>query len=75
MQDWATNLKYLQFILLEFDANNAPGKGQLDQTFYNSLRPLIKLWIANIREDIPWDDLIRAANKAEAKAKIQKVPT
>ncbi len=33
--------------------------------------PSIKLWIANIGEDIPWDDLIRAANKAEARAKIQ----
>ncbi len=34
--------------------------------------PLIKLWIADIGEDIPWDDLIRIANKAEARAKIQE---
>ncbi len=32
---------------------------------------MIKLWIANIGEDISWDDLIRAANKADVKAKIQ----
>ncbi len=44
---------------------------QLRQTFDDGLRPSIKLWIANIREDMPWDDQIRAANKAEARAKIQ----
>ncbi len=32
---------------------------------------MIKLWVADIGEDMPWDDLIRAANKAEARAKIQ----
>ncbi len=31
---------------------------------------MIKLWIADIREDISWNDLIKAANKAEARAKI-----
>ncbi len=71
MQDWAAHLEYLQSILLEFDANNTPGEGQLGRTFYDGLRPLIKLWIADIGEDMPWDDLIRTANKAEARAKIQ----
>ncbi len=71
VQDKAAHLKHLQSILLEFDANNAPREGQLGQTFYNGLRPSIKLWITNLGEDMPWDDLIRAANKAEAKAKIQ----
>ncbi len=70
VQDWAAHLEHLQSILLEFDANNAPGEGQLGRTFYDGLRPSIKLWIANIGEDLPWDDLIRAANKAEARAKI-----
>ncbi len=71
MQDWAAHPEYLQSILLKFDINNAPGEGQLSQTFYNGLRTLIKLWIANLEEDMPWDNLIRAANKAEARAKIQ----
>ncbi len=71
VQDWAAHLEHLQSILLEFDANNAPGEGQLGRTFYDGLRRLIKLWIADIGEDMPWDNLIRAANKAEAKAKIQ----
>ncbi len=71
VQDQAAYLEHLQSILLEFDANNAPREGQLNRTFYDGLRPSIKLWIADIGEDIPWDDLIRAANKAKAKSKIQ----
>ncbi len=71
VQDWAVYLKHLESILLEFDTNNISGEGQLGRTFYDGLRPLIKLWIADIGEDIPWDDLIKAANKAEAGAKIQ----
>ncbi len=71
VKDWAAHLEQLQSILLEFNANNAFGERQLGQTFYDGLRPSIKLWIANIGEDMPWDDLIRAANKAEARAKIQ----
>ena len=71
VQDWAAYLEHLQFILLEFDTNNASREGQLGRTFYDGLMPSIKLWIADIGEDMPWDDLIRAANKAEARAKIQ----
>ncbi len=59
-------------MLLKFDANNIFGEDQLDRTFYDGLKPLIKLWIANIREDISWDDLVRAANKAEPKVRIQE---
>ena len=33
---------------------------------------MTKLWIADIREDMPWDNLIKAANKTKAKAKIQR---
>ncbi len=43
VQDWATHLEHLQSILLEFDANNAPQKGQLGRTFYDGLKPSIKL--------------------------------
>ncbi len=71
VQDWAAHLEHLQSILQEFDANNAPREGQLGRTFYDGLRPSIKLWIADIGKDMPWDDLIRAANKAETRAKIQ----
>ncbi len=71
VQDWAAHLEHLQSILLEFDNNNASREGQLGRTFYNSLRPSIKLYIINVREDMPWDDLIRAPNNAEARAKIQ----
>ncbi len=71
IQNWAAHLEHLQSILLEFDANNAPGKGQLSQTFYDGFKSLINLWIADIGEDVPWYNLIRAANKAEAGAKVQ----
>ncbi len=71
VQDWAAYLEHLQSILLAFYANNAPRKDQLGRTFYDGLRPSIKLWIVDIGEDMPWDELIRAANKAEARAKIQ----
>ncbi len=70
LQDWAAHLEHLQSILLELDANNATGESQLGRTFYNGLRPSIKLWIANIQEDMRWDDLIKAANKTETRAKI-----
>ncbi len=72
LQDWAVHLEHFQSILQEFDTNNASRGSQLSQTFHDGLRPLIKLWIANKREDMPWDDLIKAANKAEARAKIQE---
>ena len=72
IQDQAIDLEHLQSILPEFAANIAFGEGQLGQTFYNGLRPTIKLWIANVRKDMYWDDLIRVANKAEARAKVQK---
>ncbi len=72
VQDWAAYLEHLQSILLEFEANNALGKGQLGRTFYDSLKTSIKLRIADIGEDMPWDDLIRVANKTEARAKIQE---
>ncbi len=71
VQDWAAHLEHLQSILLEFDANNAPWESQLGQTFYDGLRPLIKLRIADIGEDMPWDNIIRVANNAKARAMIQ----
>ncbi len=43
VQDWAAYLEHLQSILLEFDTNNAPQEDQLGRTFYDGLRPLIKL--------------------------------
>ncbi len=71
VQAGAAHLKHLQSILLEFDANNTLEEGQLGRSFYDGLWPSIKVWIADIGEDMPLDDLITAANKAEARAKIQ----
>ena len=71
VQDWAAHLKHLQSILLEFDADCAPLEGQLGRTFYDGLRPSIKLWIDEVgRQQLPWDKLVKAANRVEAKARI-----
>ena len=45
VQDLAAQLEHLPSILLEFDADYAPGEGQLGRTFYDGLKPSIKLWI------------------------------
>ena len=71
VQDWAAHLKHLQSILLEFDADCAPLEGQLGRTFYDWLRPSIKLWIDKVgRQQLPWDKLVKAANGAKVKALI-----
>ncbi len=74
VQDWVAHLEHIQSMQLEFDVNT-PQVGQLGQTFYDGLRPLIKLWITIIGENIPWDDLIRTVNKAEARLRFKGVPT
>ena len=48
VQDWAAHLEHLQSILLEFDADCAPLEGQLGRTFYDWLRPSIKLRVDKI---------------------------
>ncbi len=53
VQDWAAYLEHLQSILLEFDANNTLREGELGRTFYDGFKTLVKLWIANIEEDMP----------------------
>ncbi len=71
VQDWAAHLEHFQSILMEFDTNNAPKEGQLVGTFYDGLKYSIKLWINNIEEDMPWDNLVKVANNAEDRVKIQ----
>ncbi len=71
MQDWATNLEHLQSILIEFDANCISKKDQLAYTFYDGLRPLIKLWVTKKRQQQKsWVKLVSDANQAKAKAHI-----
>lgn len=71
IQDSAAHLKHLQSIIFKFDADCTPDKGQLSRTFYNGLRPPIKLWIDEIGgQQMSWDDLVSVANRAKAKARI-----
>ena len=70
-QDWAAHLEQLQSIPLEFDAACSLIDGQLGRTFYDGLRPSIKLWIEEVgRERLSWEELVTTANRAEAKADI-----
>ena len=56
---------------MEFDADYTLLETLLGQSFYEKLRPLIKLWIdENGRELFAWDDLVKKSLKAKAKAKI-----
>ncbi len=71
IQDWAAHLEPLQSIPMEFDADFAPLEDQLGRTFYDGLKPLIKLWIDKVgRQQLPWDKLVKVANRAKAKARI-----
>lgn len=47
-----------------------PGEEKLGRYFYDSFRPSIKLWIADIGDEFSWDNLVDAANKAEARTNI-----
>lgn len=72
VKDWTAYLEYLKSILLEFDTNNTPQKNQLDHIFYDGLKLLIKIYILDIKKNMPKDNLVSAVNKVEAKTKIQK---
>ncbi len=54
VQDLAAHLEHLQSILLEFDADCSPLEGQHGRTFYDGLRPSIKLWMDEVsRQQLP----------------------
>lgn len=69
---WVAHLEHLQSIILEFDTINTPREDQLGRTFYNGLRPLIKLSIADVGQDMPWNNLVSAVNITKVLAKIQE---
>ncbi len=72
VEDWAAHLKHLQSILREFHTECAQSESLLGRYFYEGLRPSIKLWIdEESQEQLGWDNLIKKATKAEAKAKLQ----
>lgn len=72
MQDWAFYLIHLQSVLREFDTRCTPTEEVLCRYFYESLRPLIRLWIDEEGRELDgWSALVKKATRAEAKAKIQ----
>lgn len=67
VQDFASYLKYLQSVLLEFDNGNLD-ESYLVRFFRNGLRPLIKVQMKNGNKKLHnWEDLIQKAIKAKGK--------
>lgn len=72
VQDWALHLKHLQAILIEFDTDGAPEESDLIQFFCEVLKPLIKAQIEQRGRKLDnWDELVKKAIDAEAKASLQ----
>ena len=70
--DWASHLKYLQSILIEFDPLAAPTESTMVRYFEEGLKPSIK---AEIDQDAShlddYEELVAKAVRAEAKAGLR----
>ena len=72
VQDWASHLEDLQFILMEFDADVAPGELVLIRFFYEGLKPSIKAEMGPWGTELDnWQKLVAKAVGAEAKAALR----
>ena len=72
VQDWASHLKHLQAILIEFDADGAPEESVLIRFFREGLKPSVK---AQMEQRGSWEELVKKAIDAEAKASLQPPST
>lgn len=72
VQDWASHLKHLQAILIEFDADGAPEESALIRFFREGLKPSVK---AEMEQRVSWDEFVKKAIDAEAKASLQPPST
>ena len=71
MLDWASHLKHLQSIFLEFDADEAPGEPTMIKYFREGLKPSIRAEIEQYgRELDSFEDTIQKAVNAEAQATL-----
>ena len=72
VQDWASHLKHLQFIFIEFDADGAPEESTLICLFREELKPSIQAQMEQRgRENDNWEELIEKAIDAKAKVGLQ----
>ena len=72
VQDWASYLKHLQFILVKFDADGALVKSNLIQFFREGLKPLIRAQIEpRSQEYDSWEELVKKTVAVETKANLQ----
>ena len=69
VQDWAVHLKYLQFILIEFDPDCAPEEDTMIWYLQKDLWPLMQVRIEQHgRELDSFDEIIEKAINTKAKA-------
>lgn len=72
VMDWAFHLEYLQAILIDFDAKEAPKESDLIISFRTGLKPSVKLWVKDLGLGIKsWETLVEMAKDAEAKQAFQ----
>ena len=72
MQDWASYLDYLQFILQVFDEEGAPEESNIIWFFREDLRPSIKAQIEQQgQEHNSWEKYVKKAIDTEAKTSLQ----
>ena len=71
-RNWASHLKHLQSILLEFDIDGAPKESDLIRFFQEGLKPSIKAQMEQKSWDLDaWEEMIEKAVECEAKAGLQ----
>ena len=72
VQDWASHLKHLQSILVQFDVDGALVKSNLIWLFREGLKPLIRAQMEpRSQEYDSWDKLVKKTVVAKVKANLQ----
>ena len=70
--DWASHLKHLQCILLEFDADGAPGKPTMIRYFREGLKPSVRAEMEQRSRKLDnFEELVQKTVDVEAKAALQ----
>ena len=71
-QDWAAHVKYLQFILFEFDSECVPEEGTMIWYFQKGLRPLVRVEMEQRGRKLDsFKELVEKAIDAKAKAALR----
>ena len=72
VQDWAAYLKYLQFILIEFDSKCAPKEAIMIRYFPKGLCPSIRMKMKQYGRELDnFEELVKKTINVEAKAALR----